>query len=91
MCKCCLSAGDDPHNGRAQVAGAGQGGGGGREPHVDGVGVPAARADAVRVRRGRHARAARQNRQVLQGEKKNLLMWSKVTFYYISTLRPRAL
>lgn len=53
--------GDDPDHGRAQGAGAGEGGGGGRQPHVDRVRLPAARAGALRVRRGRHARAQSQD------------------------------
>lgn len=63
-----MVAGDDPDHGRAQVPGTGEGGGGGRQPHVDRVGLPAAPADHLRLRRGRHAGAAGQDRQVLQGE-----------------------
>lgn len=43
------AGGDDPYYRRAQSAGTGQGRGGGRQPHVDRLRIPAARADAVRL------------------------------------------
>lgn len=48
-------------------AGAAQGARVRREPHVDGVGVPAARAHDVRGGRGRDGRAAREDCALLQG------------------------
>lgn len=59
---------DGAGHGRAEGSGPAQDRRGRRQPHVDGERAAAARQIPSRLRRGRHAGAPRQNRQIFQGE-----------------------